>query len=429
MIKKIIGIMVATSFCFIMQAQQVFTDVRVIAERSNMRSDRRPIPVGYYDEQADQTFVCWMSTDSHPVVKAYNHATDKWSETKIVAHSPFVDKHNYPGMLRGTDGRIFLFYGCHNSTLKMAVSPKPGSIEGEWKDCFINEAERASYPAPILTKGGTFYVFYRDTRQTNKYSDDRPYQFVKSTDGENTWTRQMVIDPFPCVTDNMMEVYNGQVTYQPAGNGQKERIHIAWTICGEKLGKHAHATYGRNVYYAYLDPSNDHMYNVEGIDLGTTIDNEESDKYCQVLETPIPERGHSAGLQVSVHYRDNSYPVVHYQYPEENAARLSTWDAGEWKHLTFEAKGEPRGIEKLGPESFRIYATMGRGAITFVTNDGGRSVKKEAEIVTPFSLSRCYWIENARPKLKLLMFSNPLPDAPKTLATANRDVYVAGINE
>ena len=115
MIKKIIGIMVATSFCFIMQAQQVFTDVRVIAERSNMRSDRRPIPVGYYDEQADQTFVCWMSTDSHPVVKAYNHATDKWSETKIVAHSPFVDKHNYPGMLRGTDGRIFLFYGCHNS--------------------------------------------------------------------------------------------------------------------------------------------------------------------------------------------------------------------------------------------------------------------------------------------------------------------------
>ena len=46
-----------------------------------------------------------MSTDSHPVVKAYNHATDKWSETKIVAHSPFVDKHNYPGMLRGTDGR------------------------------------------------------------------------------------------------------------------------------------------------------------------------------------------------------------------------------------------------------------------------------------------------------------------------------------
>lgn len=159
MIKKIIGIMVATSFCFIMQAQQVFTDVRVIAERSNMRSDRRPIPVGYYDEQADQTFVCWMSTDSHPVVKAYNHATDKWSETKIVAHSPFVDKHNYPGMLRGTDGRIFLFYGCHNSTLKMAVSPKPGSIEGEWKDCFINEAERASYPAPILIKGGHFMCF------------------------------------------------------------------------------------------------------------------------------------------------------------------------------------------------------------------------------------------------------------------------------
>lgn len=291
--------------------------VTLVEECTNIRSDRRPIPVGYYDEKADKTFVCWMSADSHPAVKAFDHSSGRWSETKIVARSPFADKHNYPSILRGKDDRIYMFYGCHNSTLKMAVSPNPDSMEGEWTDTYIAEAERASYPAPVLTDDNKFYVFYRDTRRSNGHTDDRPYQFVKSTDGGRTWTRQLVIDPYPRVTDSMTEVYNGQIAYQSGGADGSGRIHLAWTVCGEKAGRHAHATYGRNVYYAYLDLSNDHIYNVEGRDLGTTVDNIEADKYCLALETPIPERGHSAGLQVSVHFRDNTYPVIHYNYPSE----------------------------------------------------------------------------------------------------------------
>jgi len=410
----------------LLYAQVEYTEVSTLAECAHMRSDRRPISVGYYDETVNKTFVCWMAADSHPLVKAYDHARETWSENKIVAHSPFVDKHNYPGMLRGKDGRIYLFYGCHNSTLKMAVSPSPGSIEGEWEDGFIEEAPRASYPAPVLTANGTFYVFYRDTRRTNGYSDDRPYQCVKSTDHGKTWSRQMVIDPFPRVTDNMTEVYNGQVTYQPSGNGQKERIHLAWTVCGEKIGRHAHATYGRNVYYAYLDPETDRMYNIEGVDLGTTIDNEECDKYCLVLETPIPERGHAAGLQVSVHYRDNSSPVIHYQYAKEKGGQLSTWEDGKWHHQPFGSGSEPRGIEKLGADRFRIYSTMNPGLVTFLTNDGGITVERESQLATPFPLSRCYVIENARPELKLLMFSVPRPGVSEELRVANRDVYTVG---
>lgn len=104
----------------------------MVEENSNIRSDRRPIPVGYYDEVANQTFICWMGAYSHPKVKAFNHATGTWSETKTVAESPFPDKHNYPAILKGKDGRVYMFYGCHNSTLKMAVSPEPNSIEGKW---------------------------------------------------------------------------------------------------------------------------------------------------------------------------------------------------------------------------------------------------------------------------------------------------------
>ena len=86
MIKKIIGIMVATSFCFIMQAQQVFTDVRVIAERSNMRSDRRPIPVGYYDEQADQTFVCCCLDETLISVVFISRRPIKWHRLFMICN-------------------------------------------------------------------------------------------------------------------------------------------------------------------------------------------------------------------------------------------------------------------------------------------------------------------------------------------------------
>jgi len=400
--------------------------VTLVEACAGIRSDRRPIPVGYYDAKAGKTFLCWMSPDSHPAVKAYNHVAGQWEDTRIVARSPFADKHNYPSILQGKDGRVYMFYGCHNSTLKMAVSPHPHSIEGQWEDSYVKEAERASYPAPVLTDDQVFYVFYRDTRKHNGYADDRPYQFVKSKDGGKTWSRQLIIDPYPRVTDSMMEVYNGQVSYQPRSGNGRGRIHIAWTICGEKAGRHAHATYGRNVYYAYLDLSDDHMYNVEGKDLGTTIDHLEADKYCLALETPIPERGHQAGLQVSVHYRDNGAPVIHYQYPLEQGGRISTWDGTEWHHLSFPAKGEPRGIEKLGADSFRFYSTMGKGVVTFVTEDGGRTVRRETEIETPLSLSRCYVIKDAQPELKLLLFSNPVEGVPASLSVGNRNIYATG---
>ena len=67
---------------------------------------------------------------------------------------------------------------------------------------------------------------------------------------------------------------------------------------------------------------------------------------------------------------------------------------------------------------------MGKGVVTFITNDGGMTVEKETEIETPHSLSRCYVIDNARPELKLLLFSNPVKGIPERLSIGNRHVYV-----
>lgn len=398
--------------------------VQKISENANIRTDRRPIHIGYYDSEANKTFVSWMGSRSVPIVKAYDHSTNSWSADKIVDEAPFVDKHNYPGMVKGSDGRIFLFHGAHNSTLKMAISPKPGTVEGEWESRFIKEAERASYPAPVTSTGGKMYVFYRDTRKTNGYSDDRPYQVVKSVDNGATWTRQMVIDQFPRSADNMTEIYNGKVTYEPAHDDQGEKIHIAWTIAGEKNGQHAHATYGRNVYYAYLNPENDRIYSVEGKDLGPTVDNSEAEQYCKAWDSGMPDHGHYAGLQVSVHYRDNGYPLIYFYNQREGGSNSITWNDSKWIRSEIGPEGgDPRGFEKLGAESFRVYRPEDEKVNLYKTTDGGLNWELETAIEVGQEISRVNVIDNYHPDAKLLLTE----DGDGELMNANRDVFIGKV--
>jgi hypothetical protein len=204
----------------------------------------------------------------------------------------------------------------------------------------------------------------------------------------------------------MCEVYNGMVTYQPASGAQKARIHMAWTIAGEKVGRHAHATYGRNVYYAYLDPENDHMYNIEGTDLGTHIDNEESDKYCLVLDTEIPERGHFAGLQVSAHYRDNGWPLLHFDNRPARGISSATWTGTNWAFTVITRGAEPRGLEKFGADSFRVYRPEGQNVGTFTTTDAGLNWSRESTIAVGHGVDRVLVIDNAHPDAKLLIMSS-----------------------
>ena len=97
---------------------------------TGQRTDRRPMPVGFYDASVKKTFVSWMGPGSDALVKEYDHATGMWSADKIAGNSPFADSHNYPSMIKGKDNRLYIFYGCHNSPLRMAVSPNPLSIDG-----------------------------------------------------------------------------------------------------------------------------------------------------------------------------------------------------------------------------------------------------------------------------------------------------------
>src|SRR5215212_4906093 len=74
-------------------AQQKFETIK-ISEDANIRSDQRPIPIGFYDIKANKTFVTWMGVKSQSIVKELDHTTNKWSGDKIVGTPTFVDKHN-----------------------------------------------------------------------------------------------------------------------------------------------------------------------------------------------------------------------------------------------------------------------------------------------------------------------------------------------
>jgi hypothetical protein len=234
----------------------------------------------------------------------------------------------------------------------------------------------------------------------------------------------MAIDPYPRSTDNMCEIYNGMVTYQPPTGGQQARIHLAWTLAGEKLGRHGHATYGRNVYYAWLNPDDDQFHNVEGEPLGDWIDNDEADEHCLVLDTGIPQRGHLAGLQVSAHYRDNGLPLLHFDNRSAGGICSATWNADAWVFSPIGRDGgDPRGLEKFGPDSFRVYRPRGDEVRVFRTTNAGLDWELESSFPVGQRVSRCLLIDQYHPDAKLLITE----DGDGSVNTAKRDVFIGRV--
>ena len=369
------------------------------------RTDRRPIPVGFYDATVNKTFVSWMGPGSDALVREYDHAAKMWTPDKIVGNSPFTDKHNYPAMIKGKDGRLYVFYGCHNSPLRMAVSPDPLSSAGTWRDGNVSAAPDATYPAPIITSDGTVYVFIRLTRQNNGHSDDRPFAFIKSTDNGQTWTRRTVLDNYPR-SDNLTEIYNGKVTYQPAMGDRKARIHLAWTIAGGGPGSHEHDAYTRNIYYAYLDTSNDTLYDITGRDLGTSVDNAEAEMYAKVQDTGCSNCAHQTGYQISVSYNDEGSPLILYGHYQNGLTAIRRVGTSWMIKVVTPQTGEPRDINRIGANAFQVFRTTGNTCVVHRSNDGGDTWRLETTITAAHPVGRCHVIENYHPDVKLFLEEN-----------------------
>jgi hypothetical protein len=370
-------------------------------------TDRRPVSVGFYDARVNKTFVSWMGSGGSALVKAFDHATGTWSPDKVAGKGTFTDSHNYPAMIRGKDDRLFIFYGCHNSPMQMAVSQDPLSIDGTWRNGTVAAAPAASYPAPIITSDGTMYVFIRLTRQKNGATDDRPFALVKSTDNGVTWTKQTIIDNYPR-NDNLTEIYNGKISYEPAHGEQKAKIHLAWTLAGGgTAGHHEHDAFTRNIYYAYLDPRDDHLYSIKGDDLGTTVDDMESETKARVLDTGCSNCAHQTGYQISANYLDDGTPLIAFGHYQKGLTAVR-WDGSAWaSQVITPGLGEPRELNKIGARSFQAMRTTGNTCLVYRTGDGGATWAMEATVTAPHPVGRCHVITNAHPDVKLFMEQNP----------------------
>ncbi|MCF8259443.1 MAG: BNR repeat-containing protein [Melioribacteraceae bacterium] len=410
--------------------QQLITFSK-ISENSGIQTDRRPISVAFYDSISNKTFLSWMGGYSHPLVKSYDHATTAWSEDKIIGTSPFADAHNYPGMIQAKNGKLIMFYGCHNSVMKISTSPVAGSIEGDWDDRELVEAQGASYPVPIILADGTIYCFYRVTMRTvfpsEKFPVDyRPLAFVKSTDNGETWSRSVIIiDNYPR-TDNLNEIYLGKIAYQPKSDSVSERFHIAWSIAGGGPDVHDHGNYRRHVYYSYFQPQNDLLFDINGNELGISIDNAEAEQYCKVMYTGTPPEGDYVGYQVSTHFCDDGFPVIVFRHDE--AFKCAYRSGTEWKISdVYESSNEPRDIEKIGSKSFRTFRTSGKSLYSFVTENGGENWKLESKITSPIFLQRNYIIQNYKDGLKHLFTEGE--SGGSHVGEGKFDIYVGTVDE
>ncbi len=214
-----------------------------------------------------------------------------------------------------------------------------------------------------------------------------------------------MLDPYPR-PDNLTEIYNGKISYQPAQGDRKARIHLAWTLAGGGPGSHEHDAYTRNIYYAYMDPATGTLFDITGRDLGPSIDNAEQEMYCKALDTGCSNCAHQTGYQISVSYNDDASPLILFGHFMNGLTAVRRVGTGWMAKVVTPQTGEPRDINRIGPTAFQAFRTSGNTCVVHRTTDGGDTWRLETTVTAPHAVGRCHVINNYHPDVKLFMEGN-----------------------
>jgi len=263
----------------------------------------------------DKTFIVWQGVDLDPYAIEYNHTTETWSSEHKVGTNPLgSDSHGCPSILRDSSGYLHVFYGCHGKSgcsgddcyIQHAKSTNTDDISS-WTDKGNIGPSYATYPNPVLVSSDIYVIFRRMAG-----SDHFVEAFIKSTDGGENWG----------ASTDIIDFGGGYAIY--LGNVEREgtsKIHLAWCYLDYSVGKRL------NVYHAYLNLSDFHLYSMDGTDLGTTITKDEADTYCLVYSsggaaTNFPKvRLDSSGTPYIIFVNDDS--GAKFKYTKWNG---SSWD-------------------------------------------------------------------------------------------------------
>jgi len=380
---------------FFSESKAIYT----LADQRAIRTLKRPVAGGVYDEVVDKTFVAWLGANSNSYVQAFDHAAATWTAPKLVGqvtrsqYFEGADSHNYPLLIQADDGHLLLFYAEHSSELRLARSNEAHSLDF-WTDKVISQGFTASYPIPLKTKQGDIYVFFRESSfliDSDLDLDDRPMQYILSTDNGKTWQSSKAITNEKIAlgswnrSDNLDEIYMSQARYQPRMGLSHERIHLTWTLAGGGPEGPKHDRYHKDVYYAYFRPSNKNFYCAGGKNKGKSIDAREM-LDCLVEDTgPLSrETPHAVSYIQLVHYTNRANPIVIYELNDKEGStrRSATWTGRSWVYSDIPTEGFILDIEKTGSDDFTFYA--GRGEIlAYTTENAGKTWNFDSSFSLP----------------------------------------------
>ncbi|MCK5643920.1 MAG: BNR-4 repeat-containing protein, partial [Gammaproteobacteria bacterium] len=227
-----------------------------------------------------KTYIAWQGANLDPYITYYDHTIKSWRASTRVADNPLVaDSHGTPSIVIDNSGYIHVFYGSHGTNQKHAKSNNPENIGG-----FTVQTDLVgsyTYPQPIKVRN-SIYLFNRAP-----YVTGESYRIYNGA----SWGEMNTIITSPTVA--------GTRTYAGYMELNNNKIHITWVY-----------DYGldrRNVFYAYLNLADHHMYTINGIDLGTTIDSTEAETYAIVRNT-----GTNNSNPPFLHIDSNGYPWIFY---------------------------------------------------------------------------------------------------------------------
>ncbi|GAA0931378.1 BNR-4 repeat-containing protein [Nonomuraea longicatena] len=380
------------------------------ATHARVHSDRRPMGAGLYDAKANRTHISWMGKDSGAYVQEYDHGTGRWS-TPVKVGSSFKDKHNYPVMVQADDGRLLVFHGAHNSPLRLATR----AADGTWSDRSLGDVApyHASYPKALKASDGDIYVFFRDTLKEDdrtKFVDDRPMQYLVSTDDGTTWKSSGELTGHPYIlgserADNMDEVYMAEIT-QARG-----RFHLLWTMAGGgHPDVHGHGTQIHDVFYAAFDPATRRFASVTGEDLGDQLDENEMLTKAIVWRSNR-ELLHGTGFTHSVQTLSDGRPVIVFYDNQPGGQRpwltAGRWSGRQWEFTRLTQEYGLLDSEKIGPDTLRVYTTRGsEPGITAFLLDRGRTWRRGQYIWTDTRLQKGNVIEGGRDPVRMVAETN-----------------------
>jgi len=264
----------------------------------------------------NKSYIIWQAENFDVYINCYDHSTGAWEgEIKVDSGVLSHDDHGAPSLIVDSLGYIHVFYGSHYGPLIHSKSTYAEDISSWTTEPSIGN--EITYPRPVLTGDTNIYLFYRGGTPSHSYEAYR-----KSSDDYSI--EYKMVDLYDGV------FYHGYMT-NPEYDADNRRVHVSFIRCLDTGGG---LYFRKNLYHAYLDLDNGHMYTMNGFDLGPTgsiapIDLSNANSHCLIVST-----GENYSNAPTLHLDRNGFPHIIYPASDVTEGRVHfyyiKWNGNTW---------------------------------------------------------------------------------------------------